>query len=269
MTININGIDVNYKLYEAGTRDQGAGTGEQGSGTWAVVLEGWNTSIPVYDYPAKLLAERWPTVVFDLPGFGLTPEPPEAWTTAGYADFVRDFIAALGIKSVVLWGHSFGGKLAIRLGAAEDLPFTIEKIVLNDAAGIVRKKTARQKFRAKKYKALRKLFETKCFRYFYPDALGDLRARYGSADYNSATPLMRDVLVKHVNEDISELLPLVRPETLLIWGRDDTATTAAAAEKMDSLIPNSGLAFIEGAGHYCFLDNPSLYKAILNAFISP
>ena len=39
------------------------------------------------------------------------------------------------------------------------------------------------------------------------------------------------------------------------------------AEKMERLIPDAGLARIEGAGHFSFLENAALYNAILASFL--
>ena len=48
----------------------------------------------------------------------------------------------------------------------------------------------------------------------------------GSADYKNASPIMREVLVKTVNEDLSECAKKIKAETLLIWGDKDTAVKA-------------------------------------------
>ena len=89
----------------------------------------------------------------------------------------------------------------------------------------------------------------------------------GSADYKAASPRMRKVLVNVVNEDLTDLLPGIKPSTLLIWGTLDTATPIADAERMEALIPDAGLARIEGAGHFSFVENPGLYSAILASFL--
>ena len=94
-----------------------------------------------------------------------------------------------------------------------------------------------------------------------------MQSRMGSADYKAASPLMRKVLVNTVNEDLTDLLPGIRQSTLLIWGTLDTATPISDAETMERLIPDAGLARIEGAGHFSFLENPPLYNAILAAFL--
>ena len=36
---------------------------------------------------------------------------------------------------------------------------------------------------------------------------------------------------------------------------------------MEQLLPNAGLAVIEGAGHYTFFDNPARFYAILDSYL--
>ena len=39
------------------------------------------------------------------------------------------------------------------------------------------------------------------------------------------------------------------------------------SEKMEQLIPEAGLARIEGVGHYSFLENPVVFEAILESYL--
>lgn len=141
------------------------------------------------------------------------------------------------------------------------LPFAIERIILVDSAGIRPEKSDAQKKKESIIKFGKKLVSGS------PKLLDKLRNMTGSADYRAASPLMRRVLVNVVNEDLTELLPKIGVETLLVWGTLDTATPIADAEKMEKLIPDAGLARIEGAGHFSFLENPSLYHAILSSYL--
>lgn len=59
----------------------------------------------------------------------------------------------------------------------------------------------------------------------------------GSADYAAASPLMRQVLVKVVNENLEPLLPNIKCPALLVWGVNDTATPLSDGEKWNSLSP--------------------------------
>ena len=100
-----------------------------------------------------------------------------------------------------------------------------------------------------------------------PGLLNKLQGMVGSADYQAASPLMRQILVNSVNEDLTPLLPGIKQSTLLIWGTLDTATPIADAEKMEALIPEAGLARMEGCSHFAFIENPTLYNAILASFL--
>ena len=78
--------------------------------------------------------------------------------------------------------------------------------------------------------------------------------------------MMRQCLVKAVNEDLTELLPKIQQDTLLIWGDLDTATPIADAKLMEEKIPGAGLAVIPGTGHFSFLENPALFRSIMQAY---
>ena len=235
MKINVNGYEIAYQI-----------TGE-GEDT-VVILQGWGTELATYNSVAACISDRYRVVQFDFPGFGASDEPREPWAVEDYAKFFLDFMAALGIQKATLIGHSYGGRVIIRLAARESLPFTIERIVLIDSAGILPKKTWKQKIKIRRYKVLKKIV--------------NLKLVY------AICPMMRQCLVKAVNEDLTELLPRIRQDTLLIWGDLDTATPIADAKLMEEKIPGAGLAVIPGTGHFSFLENPALFRNIMHAYFA-
>lgn len=231
-----------------------------------VILQGWGTKLEVYDSVAACMNEKYRVIQFDFPGFGGSDEPKEAWNVDAYADFFIAFMQKLGIKKATLMGHSYGGRVIIKLTNREELPFEIKDIVLVDSAGILPKKSFQQKVKIKQYKLLKKILNLKLIYAMFPEMIEDWRNRQGSEDYRNATPIMRQCLVMAVNEDLTALLPGISVETLLIWGDADTATPLADAKLMEQLIPKAGLAVIPGAGHFCFLDQPAVFRNILKSY---
>lgn len=250
MNISVRNIDVNYFAM-----------GPAASEEAVVMLHGWGSNITLFENAAKLIAEKFYVVAPDMPGFGETPEPEKAWNVDDYTDFIIEFIEKLGLKRVILLGHSFGGRVIIKLVNRKELPFEVTRLILVDSAGIRPEKNDEQLKKEKIMKAGKKLLA------FSPKLLSFFQSMVGSADYKAATPLMREVLVNVVNEDLSHLLLSITQETLLIWGTLDTATPVSDAEKMEKLIPEAGLARIEGVGHYSFLENPVVFEAILESYL--
>ena len=78
--------------------------------------------------------------------------------------------------------------------------------------------------------------------------------------------MMKKCMVMAVNEDLTDLLPKIKQETLLIWGDKDTATPIGDAKIMDEMIPDSGLAVIPGTGHFSFLENPGVFAGIMKSY---
>lgn len=240
---------------------------QKGSGDLIVLLHGWGSNIKLFSNLIDLLSKKYTVVAMDMPGFGESQEPPSAWCVDDYVDFVIKFLADYDAKQVMLLGHSFGGRVIIKLNSRKDLPFTVSKVILVDSAGILPPKSNKKSWRTRKYKMGKAFLSTKIMRKIAPDALEKLRVKYGSADYVAASPLMRQVLVKVVNEDLEQLLPNIKCPTLLIWGVNDTATPLSDGEKMEKLIPDAGLVKLENAGHYSFLEQQFLFNRVMCSFM--
>jgi len=253
MNLEVDGCNVSCKITGDGPET-------------VVILQGWGTDLGVYDSVAAAIGGNRRFVQFDFPGFGASDEPPEAWDVDGYADFFCKFMQTLGIREATLVGHSYGGRVILKLAARESLPFGIRRIVLVASAGVVHPKTLRQRLAIRRYKALKRLFALKPVRALFPELVEDWRSRQGSADYRNASPLMRQCLVKAVNEDLRPLLPKIGREVLLVWGDRDTATPLADARLMESLLPDAGLAVVKGAGHFPFLERPAAFAGVMRAY---
>lgn len=253
MNVTIQGYDIYYKE---------TGTGEE----TVVILQGWGTKIAVYDSVAACISEKYRVIQVGFPGFGESKEPETAWNVDAYADFFAAFMKELNITEATLIGHSYGGRVIIKLANRKELPFKIRNIVLIDSAGVLPQRTKKQKFQIAKYKLLKKLLNMKVVYAMFPDLIDDWKSRQGSADYRNATPVMRQCLVMAVNEDLTELLSGITQEVLLIWGENDTATPMRDAKIMEEKIPNAGLAVISNAGHFSFLDQPVIFRNIMRVY---
>ncbi|MCR5716328.1 MAG: alpha/beta hydrolase [Lachnospiraceae bacterium] len=253
MNLTIDGYNICYKI---------TGQGEK----TVVILQGWGTSLSVYDSVAADLSDGCRVIQFDLPGFGDSDEPREAWNVDAYADFFCKLMKELQVEKATLIGHSYGGRIIIKLANRGNLPFEIERIVLIDSAGIVAPKTFRQKCRIRRYKMLKKLFDHRIVYALFPELVDDWKSRQGSADYRNATPMMRKCMVMAVNEDLTHLLPGISQDTLLIWGDLDTATPIRDAKIMEEMIPHAGLVVLEGTGHYSFLEKPAQFRNIIRSY---
>lgn len=250
---NVNGININYV--------------EKGEGDLIVVLHGWGSNIGLHANMIELFSKKYKVVAMDMPGFGQSQEPPSAWCVDDYVQFVVDFLADYNDKKIIFLGHSFGGRVIIKLNSRTDLPFEIDKVILVDSAGIMPPKTNKKSLRTRWYKLGKWFLSLKIVQKIAPDALENFRKKMGSADYAAASPLMRQVLVKTVNEDLEPLLPNIKSPALLVWGVNDTATPLSDGEKMEKAIPDAGLVKLENAGHYSFLEQQFLFNRVMCSFL--
>ena len=221
-------------------------------------LHGWGAPAETYRLLLDHLAKTHRVVAPDLPGFGGSAEPETPWRVDDYVEWTVAFATALGLQKVVLMNHSFGGRISIKLLARRPLPFEVDKAVFMDAAGILPRRGFSYYAKVYGYKAMKRLF---------PAWAKRRQGKSGSADYRNASPLMRQTMVKCINEDLTALLEKISVSTLLIWGSADTATPLSDGRLMEQKIPDSGLVVLEGAGHFAFAEQWGLCSRVLDSFL--
>ena len=248
MTIEIQGRTVSYIDTAPGVADRPI----------VLFLHGWGAPAETYRLMIDHLSNYCRVVAPDLPGFGGSAEPEIPWCVDDYVEWTLCFAAALGLERVVLMNHSFGGRISIKLLSRRPLPLAVERAVFMDAAGIRPKRTLKYYAKVYSYKAMKKLF---------PALAQKRQGKAGSADYRNASPLMRQTMVRCINEDLTHLLGQIPVSTLLIWGSADTATPLSDGQKMERLIPDAGLVVLEGAGHFAFAQQWGLCSRVLDSFL--
>jgi pimeloyl-ACP methyl ester carboxylesterase len=195
-------------------------------------LHGWGGSRESLRGIATLFQHTHCVHLFDLPGFGEAPPPPESWGTIEYADLVQQYLLDRIRGPAVLVGHSFGGRVSIRL-AARRLS-QIHHLVLLGVPGLPQPALSGARVRRSAIRMLRRVLHGLTF------MIGDRGLRwhtekFGSKDYQAAGP-MRPVLIRTVNEDLTESAAAIACSTLLIWGTDDTETPPWLAARYAELL---------------------------------
>lgn len=223
---------------------------KEGSGPVVLVLHGWATSAGAMQSVIDALSPTHTVVALDLPGFGGSEQPHEAWSVGDYAQCVHDFLKKIGVEQLKgIVGHSFGGRVIIKALSQELL--APHKVVLIGSAGVKHSDS----FRNKTFKVIAKTGKIALripgLRGISSRARTKLYERAGSVDYlNSGT--MKDIFLNTINEDLAGVAHKVACPTLLIWGSEDMEAPLADGEYFDRVMPRSELKVIHGAGHFVY-----------------
>ncbi|MFA6518334.1 MAG: alpha/beta hydrolase [Candidatus Shapirobacteria bacterium] len=215
---------------------------DKGKGGEVVVwLHGWAKGYSKEKYQELIdkLSEKYRVIALDFPGFGGSSLPPRPWGVDDYAESVAIFLKKMRVKEYVLAGHSFGGRVAIKMAVNKNNK--IKKIILVDSAGIERKGMV-----VKLRLVLAKLV---------PEKLkAVIGGNLGAKDYRETTGVMRESMKLVVEENLEKYLPKIKTSTLLVWGKNDGLTPLWQGKLMNRLIEGSKLVIIPDANHRLPLD---------------
>jgi len=239
-TIEVKNLRVNYKSF--------------GSGKPFLILHGWQSNSDRWITIAEALEGKFKVIVPDLPGFGKSQEPPEAWSLDNYVDWVLEFTSKIPElqKEFYLMGHSFGGALAAK--------FTIKYIqriqrLFLVSASCIRKNTGAKKMLYR----IAKVVKVFSFIPYYPlfrKAIYKFIIR--KSDYLRQDGVMQETYLKVILDDLSYKLGFIKVPTILIWGSKDTFTPIDHAEFIHKKISHSKLLVIPDAEHALNIKVPEI-----------
>ncbi len=214
-------------------------------------------------------------VAFDMPGFGRADKPEGfEYTVSGYARFLGGGLRNLGIKKAHLVLHDFGGPFGLAWAAGD--PKAFASVVLINTPPI---SGYRWYFLAKVWRTplageLLQLSTTRwVFRLFIrrgnPRGLPEEFVERMWRDYDHGT--RNAVLKLYRATDARATVPapssffreLDRP-ALLVWGTHDVYIPTRYADGYRAAFPNAEIVYLEGSGHWPFMDDPEgVSRAVL------
>ena len=150
---------------------------------------------------------------------------------------------------MILIGHSFGGRIAMRLATISP---DVAGLILLDSAGV------------KPHRGVR--YYAKVISYKIGKKLGLSRLPKGSTDYAALGGSMRKTFVNIVNECSEKDAKKISVPTLLVWGSEDADTPLYMCRRLHRLIRDSEEIVIEGAGHFAYLEYAPYVCRIIRAF---
>lgn len=225
-----------------------------GQGNPIVYLHGWGCDGSVF-LPIVRRLPNCANYVVDFAGFGKSEDPPiEGFTVEDYAEQLKDFLLEQRLSGVTLVGHSFGCRVALVLAAC--YPELVSRMLLVAPAGLRRFSLSRW-WKVTRYKLSKRLAR---LRHSQPSL------KYASEDYAKCSDSIKATFVKVVNADLSAYAKRVRCSTLIVNGRQDTATPLSHAKRLNKLIVNSQLVELEG-DHFAFFYTPIAFANTVKNFV--
>jgi pimeloyl-ACP methyl ester carboxylesterase len=141
--------------------------------------------------------------------------------------------------------------VAVKLASRE--PNFFDKIVLTGAAGVILKRSLAYHCKVKTYRLVRRFAPRYAER------------KFGSAEYRTLSPMMKESYKKIVNEDLRACARKIENEVLLVQGNGDTVTPKKEANAYLVCLKRGKLTTMEG-GHFAFAEHPLAFTIIAEEF---
>jgi pimeloyl-ACP methyl ester carboxylesterase len=237
----------------------------------ALYLHGMPTSSD--DFVAFL--ERAGGIAPDLPGFGRSIKATHiAYTLDSHADFVEHLLDELDIDRVSLVAHDWGAGGGLVF--AQRHPERVERLVLINALPLLggfhwyplaRRLRVPVLGEALMGCTLRGMFDRQLRRgsatpqAWSNERLDEVWEQFDQGTQRAILRLIRDMAPERLEHAGTALRELDAP-TLILWGERDPWLPPSLGEQYASTLRNSELRRLPDAGHWPWLDDPSVIGAV-------
>jgi 2-hydroxy-6-oxonona-2,4-dienedioate hydrolase len=258
---------------------------EVGNGPPLVLLHGSGPGVSGWaNYGSNLsaFADRFRTLVLDLPGFGRSYDPEENPTLHG-PEAVMALLDGIGIERAAIIGNSLGGGIAARVAATH--PERVSRLVTLGGVGLpffsalpsegitLLVEFVEDPTRDRLVRWMRSMVydpavltedfvEMRWQSAIDPKALAGIRRIYN----RQMLAMLRDMMLN--NTAALGMLRQIQAPTLLTWGRDDRVTPLDGAIAPMRLIRRCELHVFPDCGHWTMIERKDEWESVVLSYLS-
>ena len=225
----------------------------EGRGENLLFLHGYLSCKESFYYQIKYFSRYFKVTAPDFLGFGKTSPIDRPFSVVDYSKWLSLFVKKCGLENAHIVAHSFGARVAFKYLSERE---TDSKLVITGGAGLVKPRTPQYMRQITRYRRARRFFPRFAEKHF------------GSKEYRTLSPIMRESYKKIVNEDLKYCAKGVKNRTLLIYGRDDTVTPPSEEGLIFNGIISGSRLIITDGGHFCFSEYPEAFNKIIYEFLT-
>lgn len=224
------------------------------------------------------LAREFTVYVFDLPGYGDSPAPPDGDVSiATHATTLVELLDAWGLDAPAAAGHDIGGAILLRAHLLHQRAFS--RLALIDAVVLapwITPTTRHIQAHLDVYGSMpNQIFDRIAAAHLRTAVHGDWDEGAFAAYHGRWQGIQGQGAylrkVAHFDEEhtreFEPLLGTIRIPMLVVWGADDAWLEPALARRIAALIPGTEVRLIAGAGHFAMEDAPAEVRQALVGFL--
>ncbi len=283
-------IEYPYPVqYQSLSNEISIGYMDEGFGDETIIfIHGLGSYAKAWKKNVAELKDSYRCIAIDLPGYGRSSKSDYPGSMTFFADVVREFADSLGLKNVVLAGHSMGGQISII--ASLKYPELVSRLVLVAPAGIEtftegEKDWFRDALSAKGVMLTPlESIESNLGHNFYKmprDAYFMISDRYAMTGAGEEFYWYCNIIPKcvqgMVDEPVFKDLPKITQPTLIIMGKADALIPNRylnggfpkdIAKLGAQMIPNAEAVIVPRAGHFVSFEKAPEVNAEIKRFLS-
>lgn len=260
---------------------------DEGTGKETILfVHGLASYIPAWKKNIADLKTDYRCIAIDLPGYGKSSKGNYEVSMDFFADMIQAFCDKMGLKRIVLAGHSMGGQISI--ATALKYPNLVSKLILMAPAGFETfNKGEKQWFRdvmtvdGVRLTTVEQIRVNYAYNFYnMPDdanfMIDDRIAIRHAVDFQDYCYHVTQGVRAMVDNPVFDFLPEVKQKTLCIFGENDNlipnrflngGPTKKYAEMGAEKMPNCELHMINKAGHFVMFEKSAEVNKLMRNFL--
>ena len=245
----------------------------RGNGDPVVFLHGYPLTHETWKEQLDPLSTDHKIVLLDFPGYGMAASQPIPTTLTGFSESVHTTLHTLSLSPATIFGHSFGGYVALQL--YRDHPDDFRALGLVSTRAEADTPEARAKRRAT-IERLRLPGGTLDIEDTVRSLVSEATARQRPAVVRTVREILQSVPTGTIiptlqaiadRPDLTPVLSRIQVPALILWGENDGLIPKAQTQSLVERIRGAEGSGFPESGHLAFLESPEAFNRTVRRFL--